>query len=531
LTSLAHYGNMSRRSLVPDPPTLPRWVGVPTFCSASTERQTSVAGMAARFKPFLKHITLDATMAKKLLLINPADSAKLNASAVHAFTLPPPSLAYLAGLTPADWDVRLIDENVEHLTFEDADLVGITAMTSSAPRAYEISEQYRQKGTKTVMGGVHASMLPDEAVQYVDSVVIGEAESVWQTLLRDFENNELKQLYRGERISLEKLVWPRNDIYSDRYRFKASVQTARGCPMDCEFCSVSAFHGRMYRQRPTEEVLDEIEALDCEKFFFSDDNFLGYSKAAEERAIRLFQGMKERGLNKRWVSQVGIDFTNNLEVLKWAQIAGCYAVLIGFESINDESLEGMHKVRNLKIGVRNYKEVIKRIHDHGIRIDGAFVFGNDGDRKDVFERTTKFILDTKIDAAQLTILTPLPGTRLYERLRSEGRLLRTNCPHDWKHYDLFEAVFRPKHMSPDELEEGVGQVYERVASRVTSLRRALDLLVQTKSLDLEGAVFIYQWNRGYRSFWIRNYRSRNSAVASGAKDSPPSYSAMDGKGS
>ncbi|MGB2584280.1 MAG: radical SAM protein [Dehalococcoidia bacterium] len=445
-------------------------------------------------------------MAKKLLLINPADSAKLNASAVHAFTLPPPSLAYLAGLTPADWDVRLIDENVESLTFEDADLVGITAMTSSAPRAYEISEQYRQKGTKTVMGGVHASMLYDEAIQFVDSVVIGEAESVWETLVHDFEKNELKQFYRGERISLEHLARPKNDLYSNRYRLKASVQTARGCPMDCEFCSVTSLHGRTYRQRPIHEVLDEVEILNCKEFFFSDDNIMGYGKDAEERAIQLFRGMVERGLNKRWVSQVGIDFANNPEVLKWAQKAGCSAVLIGFESINDESLEGMHKVRNLKIGVRNYKEVIKRIHDHGIRIDGAFVFGNDGDRKDVFERTTKFILDTKIDAAQLTILTPLPGTRLYERLRSEGRLLRTNCPHDWKHYDLFEAVFRPKHMSPDELEEGVGQVYERVASRVTSLRRALDLLVQTKSLDLEGAVFIYQWNRGYRSFWMNKYQ-------------------------
>jgi len=454
-------------------------------------------------------------MAKKLLLINPLQQAKLNISVFSG--LPPICLAYLAALTPSEWDIKIIDETVESLTFEDTDLVGITAMTGTAPRAYEISEQYRRKGIKTVMGGIHASMLYDEATQFVDSVVIGEAESVWQSLLHDFESNELKRFYRGERTSLENLVKPRRDLYPVKYRFKDSVQTARGCPNDCEFCSVPAFNGRTYRQRPVEEVLDEIEALDSKFFFFSDDNIFGYGEKAEQRAIQLFRGMKERGLNKRWACQPGIDFAINPEVLKYAQEAGCFAAFIGFESINEEALQGMHKVRNLKVGVGHYKEIIKKIHDHGIGILGAFVFGSDGDRKDVFQRTTEFILDSKIDGTQLTILTPFPGTRLYNRLKQEGRLLLTNYPDDWKYYDFAEVLFMPKHMTPDELKEGVTQMYKHTTSRVTSLKRAFNSVIQTKKL-LAGA-FTYIGNRGAGAVWMRRYEYTKNALPPEVKDS------------
>ncbi len=470
-------------------------------------------------------------MSKKLLLINPVQEVKVTLGSVSFLKIPPASLAHVAALTPSDWDIEVIDENIESLTFKDADLVGLTSYTPNAPRAYEISEQYRRKGIKTVMGGIHASMLHDEAIQYVDSVVIGEPESVWPDLIHDFENNELKKFYRGERTSLENLVKPRLDIYSKKYRFKAFVQTARGCPMDCEFCSVTVFYGRTYRQRPVEEVLDELEAIPGKDLFFRDDNIMGYGEKAEQRAIQLFRGMKERGLNKRWVSQVGIDFANNPEVLKWARKSGCLGALIGFESINEETLKDMHKVRNLKVGVKNYKEVIKKIHDHGIGIHASFVLGSDGDRKDVFPRTIEFILDAKIDVAQLTLLTPLPGTRLYSRLESEGRILRTNYPDDWKHYDMAEAVFKPKHMTPDELEDGVYQVYKNTTSTITSLKRAFNSFIQTKSLPV--SVVYYLWNRGYGSIATSKYQSvRNdvkNALPTGVKGSCLSGPVTDGE--
>ena len=411
-----------------------------------------------------------------------------------------------------DWDIRIIDENVEPIVFEgDADLVGITAMTSNANRAYQISEKYRQKGVKTVMGGIHASFLPNEAVRYVDSVVIGEAESVWSGLLRDFENNRLQPFYRGERTSLVNLPKPMNNLYGHKYRIAASVQTSRGCPMDCEFCSVTAFNGRTYRQRPVAEVLDEIEGLDNREFSFSDDNILSYGKKAEDRAIALFKGMVDRDLNKRWASQVGVEFGSNSEVLKWAKKSGCIAVFIGFESSSEESLKQMQKVSNLKFGVTKYKEAIDRIHDHGIGVHGAFICGSDGDKKDVFERTANFIIDSKIDSSTITMLTPLPGTRLYERMKSDGRLLRTNYPQDWRHYDTAEAVFILKNMTPNELEQGVYQIYKQITSRKTSLKRALNSFMQTKNLTM--TAITYSINRGLNSFvdnkyqWVTKERS------------------------
>ena len=316
----------------------------------------------------------------------------------------------------------------------------------------------------------------------------------------------MKRQYRGERTSLENLVKPRRDLHTGKYRIKALVQTARGCPNDCEFCSVTTLSGRTYRQRPVKEVLDELEHIRGKNVLLPDDNILGHGKEAEERAIRLFRGMVERRLNKRWASQVGIDFANNSDVLKWARKAGCFAVFLGFESLSEESLQGMHKVRNLRVGVGNYGEVVNRIRDHGIGVIGAFIFGGDGDTSDVFHRTVDFILDSKMDGIQLSILTPLPGTRLYTRLQQEGRLLRTDYPDDWRYYDFLEVVYRPRNMSPNELKEGVTQVYKRTTSRLASARRALHSLLQTGTPNLYGAAAAYLWNRGYGSLWMRKCR-------------------------
>lgn len=454
-------------------------------------------------------------MPRKLTIVNPVQQVEhqefWNESAVTVMRYPPTNLALLAALTPEEWDVSIVDETLETLEFDQADVVGITSMTPTATRSYSISEQFRQKGTTTIIGGIHASMLPDEAIQHADCVVIGEAESVWAEVLRDFDRGELKRFYQGEHTKLEGLPRPRRDLLTHEYALDlASIETARGCPNDCEFCSVTAFNGRRFRPRPIEEVLDELGTIKSKNIFFTDNTIVGYGKKGEDRAIQLFKGMVERGMKKRWFSQVGIDIAYSEEVLKWAKKSGCSGLAIGFESVNEDALRAMNKVRNLKVGVQRYKEGVKRIHDNGIAIAGAFVLGSDGDTKEVFDKTTEFVLDANVDASQFTVMTPLPGTRLFANLQSEGRLLRTDFPSDWTHYDFTEVVYKPRQMTPDELMDGLTRMYRDTGSRAMCIRRAIKTLLDSRSLI--GTGIAYAWNRESARLWQEKYNHTRDAL-------------------
>lgn len=390
-------------------------------------------------------------------------------------TYPPLNLAIIAGLTPDDWEVKILDENFDPFVFEEADLVGFTSFTSTAPRAYELAAIYKGKNIKTVMGGIHASMLPDEALQYVDAVVIGEAESIWAKVISDFENHQLQKKYIGELLELGGKPMPRHDLLSKEYLFSA-IQTTRGCPMQCDFCSVSTFNGCQYRLRPISEVLDELEILPTKLVFFFDDNIIGYGKKSQERAIELFKGIVDRGIKIEWIGQVSLNFADNEEVLKWAARSGCRIVLIGIESEKTEQLREAGKKMNLHIGVDAYEDVFRKIHKHGISILGAFIFGMDNDSRQSFFDRAQYILKSSVDAWQTTILTPLPGTGLYNRLKSENRLKDTNYPEDWSKYDFIEPVIEPLQMTITELSEIMRQVRIKIYNRRTvrkQFRRSL----------------------------------------------------------
>ena len=435
-------------------------------------------------------------MRRKLVLVNPVNPARTGLTINRSSRFPPIGLGIVAALTPEPWEVELVDENWELFTYREADLVGITAFTAAANRAYEIAALYREQGTPVVMGGIHASMCSEEALQFVDGVVIGEAEAVWPQVVADAEAGQLRQVYRGEWTDLMGLPHPRRDLFHPDYMF-ASIQTSRGCPMDCEFCSVTAFNGRRYRRRPPEEVLNELETIPQKMVFFVDDNIIGYGKKPRQQALALFRGMVERGLDKWWFCQASLNFADDEEVLHWASRAGCNMVFLGMEAEEMDGLAEVNKRLNLERGVESYAEAFRRIHRAGIAVLGAFIFGMDGDTPEKLRRRTEYMIRSEVDVMQTTYLTPLPGTRLFDQLQSEGRLLYTGFPQDWDHYDMSEAIHQPLGMTPEALLQAMRESNRRMYAWPVLARKAVRTLLETQSPM--ATMFAWNSNINYRN--------------------------------
>lgn len=374
---------------------------------------------------------------------------------------PPLSLAVLAGLTPPDWDVSIVDESVERINFDQpADLVGVTAMTAVAPRAYQIAAEYRKRGVPVVLGGIHPTALPAEAAANADSVVIGEAEPVWGQVLADALKGKLQRFYTAaQRPLLDGLPLPRRELFRpDRYLTMNTVQTSRGCPFSCSFCSVTRFFGCTYRMRPIADVCREIETLKDRVVLFVDDNIVGNVRRAKD----LFRALIPYGL--KWMGQSSINIASDLELLGLAAKSGCIGLFIGFESLVADNLASIGKRINR---VEQYREAIARIHAHGIGIEGAFIFGFDEDRPSVFQRTVEFAQRARLAAAQFGILTPFPGTPLREQLEGERRITDRN----WAKYTISHVVFRPAAMSAEALQSGFNWAYREFYSYSSIISR------------------------------------------------------------
>ena len=373
------------------------------------------------------------------------------------------NLPTLAALTPKEWEVEILDARVTSVDYNArVDLVGITGFTAEIPSAYHIADNFRKKGVKVVLGGVHVSALPDEALQHADAVVIGEAELVWHKLLEDFKRSGLKQKYKADNLcDMENMVTPRRDILNRKmYSGFNTLQATRGCPFNCDYCAVTAFFGHEFRVRPIDEVIAEIKGFDTKEFFFMDDNIVGRPKYAKELFQRLIP------LKVIWGSQASITMAKDPELLRlYAESGGKYA-FIGFESLSQKNLEKLRKGWN---SAENYKEAIKKIHDAGINIIGSFVFGLDEDDKTVFKNTFEFIMDTNMDVAQFFILTPLPGTVTYSVLEKEGRII----DRDWAKYHTGEVVFQPKGMTINELQNGYYWIFRNTYTIKNILKRSL----------------------------------------------------------
>jgi radical SAM superfamily enzyme YgiQ (UPF0313 family) len=444
---------------------------------------------------------------KTLLLINPANQLRPGFHINKATRNQPLSLGIIAALTPADWKIKILDENFRDFKYYDADLVGLTAFTSTAPRAYEIAAIYRERGIKTVMGGIHASMLPDECMQYVDVVVQGEAEPVWADVIKDFEAGTLKRLYKSpfaKEISQPK---PRRDLFHPGY-ICAGIQTTRGCPMNCSFCSVSAFNGRNYRFRPVEEVLDELEEIPQKFVFFIDDNIIGQSSESKERARQLFEGIIRRGIKKLWISQSSINFADDPELLKLAYKSGCRMIFLGIEAETEDQLKEANKKLNLSRGAKTYNDVFRKIHKHGIGIIAGLIFGWDSDTHETVMQRAQFAVKCGADSFQTSVLTPLPGTQLYDKMVAENRLLYTNFPIDWQKYDYFEPTIVHPGMSTSELDMVIEKAKRKIFSPYHILLRNLKTLWQTRSFTATLILTLNYWH--YRNIFLKGRYSKHT---------------------
>lgn len=399
-------------------------------------------------------------MRQRLLIVAPAGYQGFwNKGRILA---PPLALPLLAGLTPPEIEVRLVDENVEPVDTNAAvDCVAISCMTASARRAYVIADAFRKRGIPVVMGGIHPTVMPDEAARHADAVVIGEAEPVWKRVLDDFAADRLQPRYSNHGYAdLAGLPRPRRELLqAHRYLTINVVQTARGCPYNCSFCSVKAIAGKRYRFRPIGEVIEEIRPL---KGWIGmvDDNIAG----KPSRAKKLFEALIP--LKRRWVGQADLNIARDPELMALAVQSGCKALFIGLESLSQQNLWATGKSPNIGIDM---DEAITKIHQAGIEIIGSFVLGLDGDDRGTFARTVAFARRHKLAAAQFAVLTPFPGTAMREKLLEEGRIL----DNDWSSYTMSKVVFHPEQMTPWELQEGQAYAYRSFYSLSSILERCL----------------------------------------------------------
>jgi len=423
----------------------------------------------------------------KILLISPERKRKKEEA--FLFRLSFLNLPYVAAVTPPDIEVKIIDEAFEEVNFDEKlDLVGLTAQTPVAPRAYQIAAEFKKRGVPVVMGGVHASMLPEEALQHVDALVVGEAEEVWPDLIEDLRKGQLKRIYQGNGfVDSSKLPLPRRELLNEKFYFPLKpLETTRGCPHRCDFCGVSKFFGFRYRNRPISEIERELETLFKEGpvmnpvlrkilSLFSKDlpyflkrrllYIIDSDVASNKRfCLELLSLLKEFDL--RWWGHAPVSVAFDQKLLEGFSQSGCIALNIGFESFSTKNLQTMGKGFNQP---SRYAEAVKRIHEQGIGIMGTFIVGLDDDDPGVFQRIIDFCINEKLDWALTFIMSPYPGTDSFKRLEKEGRIF---C-RDWEKYDSLNAVYQPLLMSPEELEKGMRRIWKDVFSLNSIYKRIL----------------------------------------------------------
>ena len=402
---------------------------------------------------------------KKLLLIQPSPYEKEgNVIKKKKLYFTGLALPLLAALTPDDWETELIYEVIEDVPFDtDADLIGVSTMGHGVIRSIDIAKEYRRRGKTVILGGYMASIMPEEAVKYCDSLIIGDAELVWQQMLSDFENGNLKKTYEkpleGNWYSTPS---PRFDLLEGKNLGDfLPVQAGRGCPNSCSFCSVSCLYSGRYVKRPLPEVIRDIEqikSLGYKKILLLDDNIFSDRKYLDSLLYTLIK------LDISWMSQCEITIGKDDELLEKLQKSGCTTLSFGLESISRESLISMDKGWAVPA---EYDSLIQNIRNHGIDVSTEMVVGGEGDTLESIRMTKDFIERNKISVPRFYILTPFPGTRFFDQIKEEGRLVNN----DIYSYDGTSAVYRPKNMTPDELTQAYWELYSELFTIKSIIKR------------------------------------------------------------
>jgi radical SAM superfamily enzyme YgiQ (UPF0313 family) len=413
----------------------------------------------------------------RLCLVNPSNPlvsiVKVKESRWNRYRVwKPLSLMVLAGLTPREWEISIVDENLgvpDYQAIPKPDLVGITSFTSQANRAYEVAGHFRRLGVPVIMGGIHATMCVDEVMDRVDSVVTGEAEPVWLQALEDARHGNLKRRYDGGLAEIGDVPLARHDLLPASYAFGA-IQTTRGCPLNCSFCSVTAFNGAHYRQRSIPDVVREFQLVREKRILVVDDNLIGTRSSHIARAKDLFRALAQANLKKEWVAQATINFADDEELLTLAAKAGCRGVFIGFESPAPEGLQEIGKKFNLLKG-RDFRASVRRIQRHNMLVVGSFIIGLDVDEPGIGKRIADVGNQYGVDNLNVLFLTPLPGTRLWNQMRSENRIAMDAIPEDWRYFTLTYPVARYKHLSLDNVIQEMVSCNQSFYSMPRILRR------------------------------------------------------------
>lgn len=426
----------------------------------------------------------------RLTIIHPAIGHRQGENYIRTWQMEPLPAAAIAGLTPPDVELRFYDDRMERIPYDEpTDAVAMSLETYTARRAYQIASEYRQRGVPVIFGGFHATLCPDEAARYGEAVVLGEAEPVWAQVIDDLRHNTLQKRYRGERpVSLSGLCIDRRIFHGKRYLPVRLIETGRGCRFPCEFCAVQTFFERTHRMRPVAEIIDEMAALKKQSklFFFVDDNFAGNISAARELLPALTQ------LNVRWVTQMSINAAHDEAFLAQLAASGCQGVLIGFETLNDTNLHAMRKGFNTMRG--GYAVALANLRRHHIRVYGTFVFGYDHDTPDAFDEAVAFSIEQQMYIAAFNHLTPFPGTPLYQRLQTEGRL-RFDAWWLDPAYRYNDLPFTPASMTPQQITESCVAARRRFYNLSSITRRGLAAVNRSN---------FFMW----RNYWLINLMHR-----------------------